>query len=321
MGAYADHTSEYLWGDAVSGWSIDRRLEPRLVPRMIFGIRTKRVNQYVDVTEDQSWPSNRSRRLALSFRSTPALMPPPAWHSGSDTAARSDRFNGLRRTSCNPCSIRDVSVTPRRSASCRARSRSFSSNLTVVLICQSIPLVCLYVKDTGSVHLVFKRPAYRLSPSRDVFRLPPEHAAQDFGKLRIASRSPWQPILILPTQDPNWQRTYTVKPHATKTFSYRTAGGQVFSFAIQHGPEMPEGQVGLEFGWAKQRLFCTGKNCAQASGWLLFCPVRGSISGELTNLSDSDFQVIVRRIQCEGTDAGTMRCPTTSMLRAMCGGT
>ena len=146
MGAYTDHTSEYLRGDAVSGRSIDRRFEPRLVPRMIFGVRTKRVNQYVDVTEDQSRPSNRSRRLALSFRSTPALMPPPARHSGSVIVARSDRFSGLRRASCNPCSIRDVSVTPRRSASCRARSRRRSSSLTVVLICQSILIVCPYVK-------------------------------------------------------------------------------------------------------------------------------------------------------------------------------
>jgi hypothetical protein len=93
----------------------------------------------------------------------------------------------------------------------------------------------------------------------------------------------------------------------------------VFSFAVQHGPKLPEGQVGLEFGWSKQRLFCTGKECAQAAGWLLFCPVHGSIVGELNNRSDADFQVIVRRVQCERIEAGTMRCPNASMLAAMCG--
>jgi hypothetical protein len=119
---------------------------------------------------------------------------------------------------------------------------------------------------------------------------------------------------------PNWQQTYTVKPGETQTFSYRAAGGEVFSFAVQHGPEMPDGRIGLEFGWAKQRLFCTGSSCAHASGWLLFCPVHGSISGELTNRSDSNYQVLVWRIQCEGPDAGTMRCPTATTLRAMCDG-
>jgi hypothetical protein len=122
------------------------------------------------------------------------------------------------------------------------------------------------------------------------------------------------------SQDTSWQRIYLVRPHETETFNYRAAGGQVFSFAVQQGPEMPEDQVGLKFGWAEQRLFCTGKNCAHASGWLLFCPVRGSITGELNNLSDSEFQITVRRIQCDGADAGTMQCPTASTLHAMCGG-
>src|ERR1700732_812488 len=74
-------------------------------------------------------------------------MPPPAWHSGSVIVGRSARFSGRRNASCSPCSMREVSVTPRRSASCRARSRRFSSNRTVVLICQSILIVCLYVKN------------------------------------------------------------------------------------------------------------------------------------------------------------------------------
>jgi hypothetical protein len=120
-------------------------------------------------------------------------------------------------------------------------------------------------------------------------------------------------------EDPNWQRTYRVEPHQTQHFTYRTAKGQVFSFAVLDGPAIPEEQVGLKFGWDKQRLFCTGKDCAHASGWLLFCPVHGSITGEMNNLSDSEFQVQVQRVRCEDPGAGPGRCPTPSLLQAMCG--
>jgi len=128
MRAYADHAREYLRRNAIGGRTIDRRFEPRLVQRVAFGVRAKGLNEDVDVAEDQSRSSKRSSRLPLSLRSTPALMPPPARHAGSVTIARSDRFMGRRKASCSPCSSRDVSVTPRRSASCRTRCKRLSSN-------------------------------------------------------------------------------------------------------------------------------------------------------------------------------------------------
>ncbi len=120
-------------------------------------------------------------------------------------------------------------------------------------------------------------------------------------------------------EDPNWQRTYAVRPHETQKFTYRSGEGQVFSFAVVDGPAIPEEHVGLKFGWDKQRLFCAGKDCAHASGWLLFCPVQGSITGEMNNLSDSEFHVDVRRVRCEDPGAAPGRCPTASMLHSMCG--
>ena len=146
MGTDADDASEHLRCDAVSRWPIDRRFQPCLVSRMILGVRTKGVDQYIDVAQDQSRCSIRSSRPALSLKSTPGRTPPPAWHSGSDTAACCGRFSGRRSASRSPCSMSDVSVMPRRAASCRARSMSAASRRTVVLICQSIYYVCLYVK-------------------------------------------------------------------------------------------------------------------------------------------------------------------------------
>ncbi len=138
MGTNADDAGEHLRCDAVSRWPIDLRFQPCLVSRMILGVRAKGVDQYIDVAQDQSRLSIRSRRLALSLKSTPGRTPPPAWHSGRATAVCRGRVRGWRSASRSPCSMSDVSVMPRRAASCRARSMRASSRRTVVLICQGI---------------------------------------------------------------------------------------------------------------------------------------------------------------------------------------
>lgn len=109
-----------------------------------------------------------------------------------------------------------------------------------------------------------------------------------------------------------------VGPLATKKFTYKSKTGQVVAIKVVNGPELPEGQRGFTFGWEKQDLFCEGKNCAVAGGYLLFCPVAGVIIGEFKNLSRSPFEVALERVECEGKDAGTMRCPSQAILKSMC---
>ena len=134
----AHNTRKHLGSDPVRSRAVDHGLEPAFVLRVIMRVGAKGVNEDVDVREDQSCPSMRSRRAALSFRSTPGSAPPPARHSGNDTRGRFGRFIGRRSTSSRPCSISDVSVVFRLTASARARSSSAASKRTVVLICHSI---------------------------------------------------------------------------------------------------------------------------------------------------------------------------------------
>ncbi len=146
VSADSHDAAEYLRGDAVRRRSVYYRLEPSSVFVMSFGVRPESVNEDIHVWQNQARPSIRSSRLALSSRLTPGSGPPPARHSGSFTTGRSERLSGRRSTSCRPCSISDVSVTPRREASWRARASSDSSRRTVVRICRSIFPVCRYVK-------------------------------------------------------------------------------------------------------------------------------------------------------------------------------
>ena len=138
-------TREHLWSYSVRRGSIDDGLQPLLVSHVVCGIRAKGVDQDVNVRKDQSRPSIRSKSEALSSRSMPGNVPPPARHSGSTTGRCSARLIGRRSTSSSPCSIREVRVVLRLAASARARSSSVSSKRTVVLMRQSILLVCQYV--------------------------------------------------------------------------------------------------------------------------------------------------------------------------------
>jgi hypothetical protein len=92
-------------------------------------------------------------------RLTPGKVPPVALDTGSVMTICGEDLSGRRNAKPRPCSINAVSVIPRRAASCRARSSKGLLSLTVVLICPSISMVCLYVNHIlGAVASV--RPAF-----------------------------------------------------------------------------------------------------------------------------------------------------------------
>ena len=147
MGADPNDRREHLRRNSIGRRAAYDFSEPGPIGFVLIGIRSKGVNQDVDVRKDQARPSIRSSSAALSPRSTPGSVPPVARETGNTTRARGGLFPaGRRRTERRPSSINAVSVTPRRDASRRARSSKSSSRRTVVRICHSISIVCLYVK-------------------------------------------------------------------------------------------------------------------------------------------------------------------------------
>jgi hypothetical protein len=140
-----DYARQHLRRNPVGGRTVHNRFQPFLVLRVILRVRTKSVDEDVDVRKDQSRSSIRSSSEALSLRSIPGNVPPPAWHSGNTMGRCIAAFMGRRSTSSSPCSMREVRVVLRFTASWRARSKRASSRRTVVLMCQSILSVCLYV--------------------------------------------------------------------------------------------------------------------------------------------------------------------------------
>ncbi len=113
--------------------------------------------------------------------------------------------------------------------------------------------------------------------------------------------------------------TFTIEAGKTEIFAYQSEVGHVFAFKVLHGPELPAGQRGFEFGWKKQSVYCEGKDCTRAGGYLLFCPNAGIITGTMKNISQSKFEISVERVECEGKDAGSMQCPRAATIKAMCG--
>ena len=111
---------------------------------------------------------------------------------------------------------------------------------------------------------------------------------------------------------------FDLAPKETKLVSYNSSLPQVFAFKVKAGPALPEGEKGLIFGWKKQSVWCEGARCAKAGGYLLFCSQDGKVTADLQNLSNEAFQVLISRVECEGKDAGTMRCPLPSTIKAMC---
>ncbi len=143
----SNDASQDLRRDTVSLRRIHHGLQPCTIPRMIGGIVSEGVYQYVNVREDHGRPSMRSSSVAESSRSTPGTTPPPAVQMGSFTGGRfvalGRRASAIRR----PCSINAVRVVRRRAASRFACSSSDSFSRTVVRICRSILGVCLYVNQ------------------------------------------------------------------------------------------------------------------------------------------------------------------------------
>lgn len=90
--------------------------------------------------------SIRSMSSEVRLRLTPGNVPPVARETGSVMMLCVVDLSGRRNANPSPCSISAVKVMPRRAASWRARSSKGLFSLTVVLICQSISTICLYVK-------------------------------------------------------------------------------------------------------------------------------------------------------------------------------
>ena len=78
-----DYARQHLRRDPVGGRSVHNRFQPFFILRVILRVRAKSVDEDVDVRKDQSRSSIRSSSEALSLRSIPGNVPPPAWHSGS----------------------------------------------------------------------------------------------------------------------------------------------------------------------------------------------------------------------------------------------
>jgi len=168
MCADSNHARQHLRSDPIRGRPVNDAIEPASVASVIGAIRAKRVDENVNVGQDQARSSIRSSMAALLSRSTPGSVPPRARDTGNRTGCFCSRGSGLRSTSSRPCSRSAVSVMPRRAASLRARSRSASLSRTVVRICLSMESICLYVKGRlPGHHFVQLRVSRRWSPTDD----------------------------------------------------------------------------------------------------------------------------------------------------------
>jgi len=114
---------------------------------MVSGIGPERVNENVDVGEDQR-PAIRSSSSLDRFRSTPGRVPPDAFEIGKCTRECWAR-RGSARIILSPSSISEVNVRPFSAAFFLAlRSRSSESRI-VVLMHQSIQYRHIYVNPTA----------------------------------------------------------------------------------------------------------------------------------------------------------------------------
>ena len=130
--------TQNLLRHSVSRIAIDRSIEPLSVLAVALSIIAECIDKDVDVRQYHRRPSILSRRAPESLRLTPGATPPPARETGSFTRLRRVRDWELANTSRKPCSIMEVSVSPRFWASRFTCRRKFSSSRTVVLICLDI---------------------------------------------------------------------------------------------------------------------------------------------------------------------------------------
>lgn len=149
MRRHANDRGQHLRGNAVGWFSVNYTVQPVPIAFMLGRVTAKCVHKYVNIGQDQVRSSIRSSKAAESSRSTPGMVPPPRLQTGRDTRWRSTAFAGLAISRRSPCSISAVNVRPRFAASRLARSRRPSESRTVVRICLTIHLVCLYVNTNA----------------------------------------------------------------------------------------------------------------------------------------------------------------------------
>ncbi len=139
VGGDSNDRSEHLGRHPEWRGSGDHLHQPVTSLSVASGIGSKSVYKDVDIRKNQRNPSRTSRTSALLFRSIPGSVPPVAFEIGSLTGSGHLVFCVCNKTIRKPCSIRDVTVSPRGAASRFVRSRRPSSRRTVVLICLDKP--------------------------------------------------------------------------------------------------------------------------------------------------------------------------------------
>jgi hypothetical protein len=136
MSCNPDDSAQDLWRNAVARVTINNSVQPISAKIVIAGIRSKSMNDYVDIGQDHR-SSIRSSRSLDRLRSTPGNVPPVDLETGNRTRVRR-RVLVSARTVLKPSSNSEVSVRPCSAAFFFALRSKSSESRMVVLICQSI---------------------------------------------------------------------------------------------------------------------------------------------------------------------------------------
>jgi hypothetical protein len=91
VGRYSDDPAEDLRGNTVARVTVDDSVKPTSTKIVITGIRSKGMNQNIDIGQDHRF-SIRSSRSLDRFRSTPGNVPTDALEIGSFTRVRLTGF-------------------------------------------------------------------------------------------------------------------------------------------------------------------------------------------------------------------------------------
>src|SRR4030095_9688348 len=87
VGRDPNEPAQHLRRDAVARIAVDHAIQPPSAKFVVAGIRSKGVNENVDIGEDHR-PSIRSSRSADRLRSMPGSVPPDALEIGNRTGVR-----------------------------------------------------------------------------------------------------------------------------------------------------------------------------------------------------------------------------------------
>ena len=137
VGTDAYDGAENLWRHCVRRVAVNHGTEPLSICAMIRGVGPEGIHKHIHVRQNHRRPSILSRRAPDLSRSTPGAKPPPSRETGSVTRLRRSGDCDSANTSRNPCSMREVMVSP---LWCAARLTCWSRcsfRRTVVLIFQS----------------------------------------------------------------------------------------------------------------------------------------------------------------------------------------